>query len=62
MRDQRERADTEGEVQMGTTHERMVVDALTKRHGNSVTMLRLLRDGPVNCGRRSRAGNEKSVL
>ena len=26
-------------------HERMVVDALTKRHGNSVTMLRLLRDG-----------------
>ena len=26
-------------------HERMVVDALTKRHGNSVTMERLLRDG-----------------
>ena len=26
-------------------HERMVVDALTKRHGNRVTMLRLLRDG-----------------
>ena len=26
-------------------HERMVVDALTKRHVNSVTMLRLLRDG-----------------
>ena len=26
-------------------HERMVVDVLTKRHGNSVTMLRLLRDG-----------------
>ena len=43
-------------------HERMVVDALTKRHGNSVTMLRLLRDGVlVNRGRRSRAGDEKSV-
>ena len=43
-------------------HERMVVDALTKRHGNSVTMLRLLRDvSPVNRGRRSRGGDEKSV-
>ena len=39
-------------------HEWMVVDALTKRHGNSVTMLRLLRD---NRGRRSRAGDEKGV-
>ena len=29
-------------------HERMVVDALTKRHGNSVTMLRLLRDGVLS--------------
>ena len=47
MRDQKEHADTEGEVQMGT-HERMVVDALTKRHGNSVTMLRLLRDGVLS--------------
>ena len=28
-------------------HERMVVDALTKRHGNSVTRLRLLRAGIV---------------
>ena len=28
--------------------ERMVVDALTKRHGNSVTMLRLLRDGVLS--------------
>ena len=26
----------------------MVVDALTKRHGNSVTMLRLLRDGVLS--------------
>ena len=32
-------------------HERMVVDALTKRHGNSVTMLRLFaRWSPVNRG------------
>ena len=29
-------------------HERMVVDALTKRHWNSVTMLRLLRDGVLS--------------
>ena len=29
-------------------HERMVVDALTKRHNNSVTMLRLLRDGVLS--------------
>ena len=29
-------------------HERMVVDALTRRHGNSVTMLRLLRDGVLS--------------
>ena len=29
-------------------HERMVVDALTKRHGNSVTMLQLLRDGVLS--------------
>ena len=29
-------------------HERMVVDALTKRHGNSVTMLLLLRDGVLS--------------
>ena len=29
-------------------HERMVVDALTKRHGNSVAMLRLLRDGVLS--------------
>ena len=28
-------------------HERMV-DALTKRHGNSVTMVRLLRDGVLS--------------
>ena len=26
-------------------HERLVANALTKRHGNSITMLRLLRDG-----------------
>ena len=30
------------------SHERMVVDALTKRHGNSVTMLRLLLDGVLS--------------
>ena len=29
-------------------HERMVVDALTKRHRNSITMLRLLRDGVLS--------------
>ena len=29
-------------------HERMVVDALPRRHGNSVTMLRLLRDGVLS--------------
>ena len=29
-------------------HERVVVDALTKRHGNSVTMLRLLRGGVLS--------------
>ena len=29
-------------------HERMVVDTLTKRHGNSVTMLQLLRDGVLS--------------
>ena len=29
-------------------HERMVVDALTKRHGNSVTMVRLFRDGVLS--------------
>ena len=29
-------------------HEGMVVDALTKRHGNSVTMLQLLRDGVLS--------------
>ena len=32
----------------GVPHERMVVDALTKRHGNSVTMLRLMRDGVLS--------------
>ena len=31
-------------------HERMVVDALTNRHGNSVAMLRLLRDGALVIG------------
>ena len=30
------------------SHERMVVDALTKRHGNSVTKLRPLRDGVLS--------------
>ena len=44
MRDQKEHANTEGEVRW-VPHERMVVDALTKRHGISVMMLRLLRDG-----------------
>ena len=29
-------------------HERIVVDVLTKRHGNSVTMLRPLRDGVLS--------------
>ena len=29
-------------------YERMVVDALTKRHVNSITMLRLLRDGVLS--------------
>ena len=29
-------------------HERMVVDALTKRRGNSITMLRQLRDGALS--------------
>ena len=29
-------------------HERMVVDALTKRHGNNITMLLLLRDGVLS--------------
>ena len=29
-------------------HERMVVDALMKRHGNGVTMLRLMRDGVLS--------------
>ena len=29
-------------------HERMVVDALTKRHGNKVTMVRLLPDGVLS--------------
>ena len=46
MRDQKEHADTEGEVQMGTT--RADVDAITQKHGNSVTMLRLLRDGVLS--------------
>ena len=46
MRDQEEHADTEGEVWV--PHQRMVVDALTKRHGNSVRMLRLLRDGVLS--------------
>ena len=38
MRDLKEHADTEGEVQMGTT----------RADGNSVTMLRLLRDGVLS--------------
>ena len=43
-------------------HERMVVDALTKRHGNSVsTVATVARWCPVNRGRISRAGHEKSV-
>ena len=46
MRDQEEHADTEGEMQMGTT--RSDGRRLTKRHGNSVTMLRLLRDGVLS--------------
>ena len=29
-------------------HERMVVDTLTKRHGNRVTMVRPLRDGVLS--------------
>ena len=29
-------------------HERTVVDALTNRHGHSVTMLQLLRDGVLS--------------
>ena len=29
-------------------HDRMVVDAMTKRHGNSITLLRLLRDGVLS--------------
>ena len=43
-------------------HERMVVDALTKRQGNSVSMLRLLRDGVLSVVDEDREpGDENSV-
>ena len=48
MRDQKEHGDTVRARCGCVPHERMVVDALTKRHGNSVTMLRLLRDGVLS--------------
>ena len=47
MRDQKEHADTEGEVQVGTTR----ADGrrrLDEEMGTSVTMLRLLRDGVLS--------------
>ena len=42
-------------------HERMVVDAIAKRHGNRETMLRPLRDGVLSIVDENRAGNEKNV-
>ena len=46
--DQEQHANTEGEVQMGTTRADGCRRFAEERHGNSVTMLRLLRDGVLS--------------
>ena len=61
MRDQREHADTEGEVQMGTTRadgRRRLNEEAWEQWYDVATVARW---SPVNRGRRSRAGDEKSV-
>ena len=61
MRDQKEHADTEGEVQMGTTRadgrRRLDEEAWEQCHDVAT----VARWSPVNRGRRWRAGDEKSV-
>ena len=61
MRDQKEHADIEGEVQMGTTRAdgRRRLDAEAWEQCYDVATV--ARWSPVNRGRRSRAGDEKSV-
>ena len=59
MRDQKEHADTEGEVQMGTTRAdgcRRLDEEAREQCDNAATVARW---SPVNRGRRSRAGDEK---
>ena len=61
MRDHKEHADTEGEVQMGTSRadgrRRLDEEAWEQRHDVAT----VARWSPVNRGRRSRADDEKSV-
>ena len=61
MRDQKEHADTEGEVQMGTTRadgRRRLDEEAWEQCYDVATVARW---SPVNRGRRSSAGDEKSV-
>ena len=61
MRDQKEHADTEGEVQMGTTRpdgRRRLDEEAWEQCYDVATVARWC---PINRGRRSRAGPEKSV-
>ena len=61
MRDQEEHADTEGEVQMGTTRadgRRRLNEEAWVQYYDVTTFAEWC---PVNRGRRSRAGDEKSV-
>ena len=61
MRDQEEHADTEGEVQMGTTRadgRRRLNEEAWEQYYDVTTFAEWC---PVNRGRRSRAGDEKSV-
>ena len=59
--DQKEHANTEGEVQMGTTRadgrRRLDEEAWEQRYDVAT----VARRSPVNRGRRSRAGDEKSL-
>ena len=61
MRDQKEHADTEGDVMMGSTRAdgRRRLDEVAWEYCCDVVTV--ARWSPVNRGRRSRAGDEKSV-
>ena len=60
MRDQKEHADTEGEVQMGTTRADGVRRLDEEAWEQCYDVVTVARWSPVNRGRRSRAGDEEN--